>query len=365
MIRLLCVAGARPNFVKIAPLHRAFTAHPALSSRIVHTGQHYDRKMSDVFFEQLGIPEPDVHLGVGSGTHAQQTAAVMVAMEAEMVARRPDALLVVGDVNSTLAAALAAVKLHIPVVHVESGLRSGDRGMPEEINRIATDAISDYCFVTERSGMEHLAAEGVPEHKRFMVGNVMIDSLMAIKPRAEAVGQAKAMGLSDPYALVTLHRPATVDDRDNLTRALGHLEELAEVLRPVLPLHPRTRARLEAFGLLERLEALPGIVLAAPMGYVEFTSLMMTSTLVFTDSGGIQEETTALGVPCVTMRPSTERPVTIEVGTNVLFPVERSGLGALARKARDGEWKQGALPEGWDGQAAGRVADILAKELGG
>lgn len=330
----------------------------------MHTGQHYDRKMSDVFFEQLGIPEPDVHLGVGSGTHAQQTAAVMVAMEAEMSKNRPDAIVVVGDVNSTLAAALAAAKLHIPVIHVESGLRSGDRHMPEEINRIATDAISDLCFVTEPSGMEHLAAEGVPEDRRFLVGNVMIDSLMAIRPRAQQVAQARTMGLTEPYALVTLHRPATVDDPDNLARALDHLEELAGVLRPVLPLHPRTRSRLESFGLMERLEALPGIMLAAPMGYVEFTSLMMTATLVFTDSGGIQEETTALGIPCVTMRPSTERPVTIDVGTNVLFPVEHSGLGRLARRARDGAWKKGARPEGWDGHAAERVAEILAAKLG-
>jgi UDP-N-acetylglucosamine 2-epimerase (non-hydrolysing) len=365
MIRLLCVAGARPNFVKIAPLHRAFQAHPELSSRIVHTGQHYDRRLSDLFFEQLGIPDPDVHLGVGSGSHAEQTAAVMIAMEQELQANRPDALVVVGDVNSTLAATLVAVKLHIPVAHVESGLRSGDREMPEEINRVATDAISDFCYVTEPAGMAHLAAEGIPAERCHMAGNVMIDSLLAIRPAAEAAGQAVAMGLRGPYCLVTLHRPRTVDDPANLARALGHLEELASVLTPVLPLHPRTKARLDAFGLSARLEAIPGLVLAPPLGYVEFTSLMQSACLVVTDSGGIQEETTALGIPCLTMRPSTERPVTVDVGTNVLFPVESSGIGALATQARDGSWKKGRIPKGWDGQAAPRVAAHLADALRG
>ena len=363
MIRLLCVAGARPNFVKIAPLHRAFMAHPELTSRIAHTGQHYDRRLSGLFFEQLGIPDPDVHLGVGSGSHAQQTAAVMQAIEGELMANRPDALVVVGDVNSTLAAALVAVKLHIPVAHVESGLRSGDRDMPEEINRIATDAISDFCYVTEPAGMTHLAAEGIPAARCYLAGNVMIDSLMAIKPAAVSAGQARKMGLDSPYCLVTLHRPRTVDDPTNLARALGHLEELAGVLTPVLPLHPRTRARLESFGLLPRLEAVPGLILAPPLGYVEFTSLMLSASLVVTDSGGIQEETTAVGIPCLTMRPSTERPVTVDVGTNVLFPVESSGIGALASKALAGSWKKGEIPEGWDGHAAPRVAAHLATAL--
>ncbi|MBO6575363.1 MAG: UDP-N-acetylglucosamine 2-epimerase (non-hydrolyzing) [Rhodothermales bacterium] len=364
MIRLLCIAGARPNFVKIAPLHRAFSAHPGLESRIVHTGQHYDRRMSDLFFEQLGLPEPDLHLGVGSGSHARQTAAVMEALEPVLMEDRPDAVVVVGDVNSTLAAALTAVKLHIPVAHVEAGLRSGDRGMPEEINRLATDAISDLCYVSEPSGMAHLRAEGVPESRIVFAGNVMIDSLVAIREQARVVGQAKAMGLSGPFALVTLHRPATVDQADTLARAVDYLEELAASLPIVMPMHPRTRGCLESHGLLERLQAISGILVASPMGYLEFMSLMLDAALVFTDSGGIQEETTFLGIPCLTMRPSTERPVTVTEGTNELFPLGSTGLTEKARAVLSGRWKAGRIPEGWDGKAAERIAAHLAETLG-
>ncbi|MFT5144294.1 MAG: UDP-N-acetylglucosamine 2-epimerase (non-hydrolyzing) [Thalassolituus oleivorans] len=306
-----------------------------------------------------------MHLGVGSGSHAAQTAAVMLAIEPILLSEKPDAIVVVGDVNSTLASALVAAKLHVPVAHVEAGLRSGDRSMPEEINRIATDAISDYCYVSEPSGATHLAAEGVPAEKIIFAGNVMIDSLVAIRDKAAALNQAAVLGLkSGGFALITLHRPQTVDDPVQMARALDHLDDVLKVMPAVMPLHPRTRARLEEFGLAERIAKMPGLLTTLPLGYLEFASLMQDAWLVVTDSGGIQEETTFLGVPCITMRPSTERPVTVTEGTNVIFPVGSVGLPALVEKARSGQWKKGVIPKGWDGAAATRIAAHLAAVLG-
>ena len=359
---LLSVVGARPNFVKVGALHRAFERHPALAPRVLHTGQHYDEQMSDVFFRQLGLPEPDVYLGVGGGTHAEQTARVMVTFERELLRRRPDGVVVVGDVNSTVACALVCAKLHVPLAHVEAGLRSGDRTMPEEVNRVVTDAVADLLFVTEPSGAENLRREGVPDAKVHFVGNVMIDTLARHRAAAEAEGTAAALGLgAGRYVLMTMHRPATVDHADGLADVVDLCERLAAQAPVVFPLHPRTRAGLDEAGLLDRLGAVPGVRLSEPVGYLAFLHLQMHAGCVVTDSGGIQEETTALGVPCVTLRPSTERPVTVDVGTNVLMDLDPEPVAEAVGRALAGDWKGGAVPDLWDGRAAERVADVLAE----
>lgn len=366
MIDVALVAGARPNFIKVGALERAFREHEGLRPFIIHTGQHYDAKMSDVFFRQLGLPEPDIHLGIGSGTHAEQTARVMTEIEKVFLDRKPDVVLVVGDVNSTVAAALTAQKLHIPVVHVEAGLRSGDRGMPEEINRLVTDAISDMLYVSEPSGMKHLRAEGQPEEKILHVGNVMIDSLRRFEDAAAATGYHEELGVeAGSYVLITAHRPAMVDDADNLAVFIEALERISELGPIVFPVHPRTMNRLRDAGLAARLEARDNVFLTEPIGYLEFLCLMMKAGLVLTDSGGIQEETTALGVPCATVRPNTERPATIETGTNELVELNVDVLVGAARRALSGNWKSGQIPDLWDGHAAERIADDLARRFGG
>lgn len=360
-IRLLAVAGARPNFMKIAPLmkellRRADRFEPIL----VHTGQHYDQAMSESFFRDLAIPEPDVNLGVGSGTHAEQTAQVLVAIEKLLLERRPDVVLVVGDVNSTIAATLAAVKLHVPVAHVESGLRSGDRAMPEEINRILTDAVSDWLFTTEPAAEANLLREGVPPERIHFVGNVMIDTLLAHRERARALDTLERLGLEPGrYAVLTLHRPSNVDSAGQLRRLFGVLSRLGDRLPVVFPVHPRTRNAIENNLKGERIH----LRMTEPLGYLEFLRLLMDAQLVLTDSGGIQEETTALGVPCLTLRDSTERPVTVTEGTNTIVGTDPEAIEVAIEKQLSRKATESRRPALWDGQAAVRIVEILERDL--
>jgi len=359
------VAGARPNFMKLAPVVRALSGRSDLRYRIVHTGQHYDEAMNDVFFAQLGIPAPDVHLEVGSGSHAVQTARILERYEAHLIERRPDATVVFGDVNSTVACALAAVKLGIPVAHVEAGLRSFDRSMPEEINRLLTDAIASLLLVTEPSGLENLRREGVSEDKIKLVGNVMIDTLRAYLPEARAKQTARTLGLSPKqYGVVTLHRPSNVDDPATLTELVKTLRSFSEELPLVFAVHPRTRASAERAGIGPLLA--PGqdrFICVGPQPYIENLSLVADAAVVFTDSGGLQEETTVLGVPCITMRDNTERPITIERGSSRLVGNDPGRLRAAFRDLRAGRWKTSQEIPLWDGRAGERVADALAAWL--
>jgi len=356
---VLMVAGARPNFMKIAPVASAMRADGRLRGTIVHTGQHYDREMSELFFEQLEIPEPEIRLGVGSGSHAQQTAEIMMRLEPVLLERRPAVVLVVGDVNSTIASALVAVKLGIPVAHVEAGLRSFDRTMPEEINRVLTDAISTWLFVTERSGLEHLTNEGIAADKVHFTGNVMIDTLMRCREQASKLDAPRKMGLAPrAYALMTLHRPANVDEGSQLEAMLGPIRELGESMPVIFPVHPRTRKMLQGL----KGEGSDTLRMCEPLGYLEFLGLMSQARLVLTDSGGIQEETTVLGVPCVTLRDNTERPVTLLEGTNHLAGTAPDGIRRSIREAL-GAKAEPRCPELWDGRAAERIVDILAGDL--
>ena len=360
-IRLLAVAGARPNFMKIAPLmkellRRADRFEPIL----VHTGQHYDQAMSESFFRDLAIPEPDVNLGVGSGTHGEQTAQVLVAIEKILLERRPDVVLVVGDVNSTIAATLAAVKLHIPVAHVEAGLRSWDRAMPEEVNRVLTDAVSDWLFTTEPSAEANLLREGVPSERIHFVGNVMIDTLLAHREHALALDTLDRLGLEPRrYAVLTLHRPSNVDSADQLRRLFGVLSRLGDRLPVVFPVHPRTRNAIETNLKGERIN----LRMTEPLGYLEFLRLLMDAQMVLTDSGGIQEETTALGVPCLTLRDSTERPVTVSEGTNTIVGTDPGAIEIAIEKQLARPPAQSRLPALWDGRAAVRIVEILERDL--
>ncbi len=365
MIRVLSVVGTRPNFIKIGALHHAFSAHPALLPRLIHTGQHYDARMSEVFFDQLELPQPDQYLGVGSGSHAAQTAATMVALEKVFLDEKPDLVVVVGDVNSTLAGALVAAKLHLPMVHVEAGLRSFDRRMPEEINRLVTDALADVLYVTEQSGLDNLKREGVADEKVCFVGNVMIDSLVRFREKAAALKTAGGFGLAPKaYVLMTMHRPANVDDPVNLARLVEIVHTITARVPVIFPVHPRTRNRLAAEGHLDALDALSGLHLIEPIGYLEFLSLMADAGLLVTDSGGIQEETTFLKVPCVTLRDSTERPVTITLGTNEMLPLDVDPITDAVQRAFAGQWKQGQTPPLWDGHAATRIADDIVDRFG-
>ena len=354
---ILTVVGARPNFVKMAPIIQEINRR-GISQVFVHTGQHYDERMSAVFFDELGMPKPDIYLGVGSASHAEQTARVMMSFEKVLLDHQPGLVVVAGDVNSTLACALTAAKLHIPVAHIESGLRSFDREMPEEINRILTDHISDLLLITEPSGRKNLLAEGVAEEKMFFVGNTMIDSLEKHLAAALAKKPWEAFGYAPgAYALTTLHRPANVDDENTLRGILGALEEIGRELPVLFPAHPRTLARLESWAI-----ELHNIRPVEPLGYLDFLGLMARAGMVLTDSGGIQEETTALGVPCITIRENTERPVTIDVGTNRLAGTRGIDILAAYRELRTHS-SHGRRPELWDGQAAGRVVDIFEKWL--
>ena len=360
MIKVLNVVGARPNFMKIAPIVAEIGRRDEVEQVLVHTGQHYDEAMSDAFFNDLGIPRPDVNLEVGSGTHAEQTARVMLAIEPVLAEHRPDWVVVVGDVNSTIAATLVAVKLGIKVAHVEAGLRSRDRAMPEEINRLATDAIADLLLTPSRDADANLLAEGHAPEKVVFVGNVMIDSLFAQRERARASRVLDDLGLEPgAYAALTLHRPSNVDDAATLGRIFGALERIAERLPIVFAVHPRTRARMREFGL----EPSSRIRLVDPLGYLDFLKLYSESRLVLTDSGGIQEETTALGIPCLTLRENTERPITVSEGTNRVVGTDPERIVSAAEEILDGRVTfEGRVPEFWDGRTAARIVDSLVQK---
>jgi len=360
-VKIISIAGARPNFIKIAPLMKAFEVTDGIEAMLVHTGQHYDERMSDLFFRQLDIPEPDVNLGVGSAGHAVQTAEIMKAFEPVLLEQRPDAVLVVGDVNSTIACGLVAVKLGITLIHVEAGLRSFDRTMPEEINRILTDTISDILFCTERSGVENLRREGIARERIFLVGNVMIDTLLGNRRRAEQSAILDELALqAGGYAVLTLHRPANVDHPVVFGRLLDALEVIQQEMPVVFPIHPRTRKNLDTSPLGRRLVAMHNIRLIDPAGYLDFLKLMGAAKAVLTDSGGIQEETTILGVPCLTLRPNTERPVTTEIGSSRLVGSDTRKIVTAWRDIRAGRWPAPQTPQLWDGRAAERIARILA-----
>ena len=369
---VMCVVGARPNFMKMAPILRALAAHqPPLTALLVHTGQHYDQGMSHQLFEDLGLPRPDLNLEVGSGSHAVQTAEVMRRFEPALDEHQPSCVLVVGDVNSTLACTLVAVKKGVPVVHVEAGLRSYDRKMPEEINRVLTDQVADRLYTTERSALDNLLREGISAERVVFVGNVMIDSLVTNRPHARPIADTLAAHGIAPellshargHGVVTLHRPSNVDDADTLRSLLGVLREVSASLPLVFALHPRTRNNIERFGLADMIDH-QRMALLPPQGYLEMLGLMRDATLVLTDSGGLQEETTALGVPCLTLRENTERPITAEQGTNTLVGRDpqaiRDGVAEILR----GDGKRGRVPELWDGHAADRIAADLWQWLG-
>ncbi|BCT69223.1 UDP-N-acetylglucosamine 2-epimerase (non-hydrolyzing) [Nitrosospira sp. NRS527] len=368
MKSLYLVAGARPNFMKIAPIVRALQSHGGLTYKIIHTGQHYDREMNEVFFEELGIPQPDIFMAAGGGSHAQQTGKIMLAFEELCNTERPDAVLVVGDVNSTLACSIVAKKLSIPVAHVEAGLRSGDMTMPEEINRVVTDSIADWFFVTEPSGIAHLKREGKPDAAIHYAGHVMVDNLLY---QAEKLVRSDTSGFETSnfktvcanndakYGVVTLHRPSNVDSAEMLARIVGALREIATELPLAFPVHPRTRGTLEKFGI----DLGPNITLVGPQPYMSFLHLWKDAAVVLTDSGGLQEETTALGVPCITIRENTERPVTVDEGSNVVAGTDPARIVAEVRKVLRGEGKQGRRPHLWDGRAAQRIVEVLAREL--
>jgi UDP-N-acetylglucosamine 2-epimerase (non-hydrolysing) len=358
-LSLLLVAGARPNFMKVAPLMREFRAHPDLfDARLVHTGQHYDEAMSAVFFDDLEIPKPDVHLGVGSAGHAVQTARIMEAFEPVLLADRPDWIIVVGDVNSTLACTLVAAKMAppVPVAHVEAGLRSGDRTMPEEINRIVTDALSDLLFTTSPDADRNLRREGVERRRIHRVGNVMIDTLRRSVAKSDGSDVMRRRGIAPPFALLTLHRPSNVDDEAALRRIVGALEEIGREVPIIFPAHPRTARRLETFGL-----RLGGVRVIEPLGYLDFLHLQKRAALVLTDSGGIQEESAILGVPCLTLRENTERPVTVTHGTNRLVGSDpRLIVREALRILKAGRRRRRPIPL-WDGRAAARIARVFAR----
>ena len=350
-MRILHVVGARPNFMKLAPVYGALAARPGIDQILVHTGQHYDVSMSDVFFQQLEIPEPNYNLGVGSASHAHQTAEIMVRLEPVLLERKPDRVIVYGDVNSTVASALVCAKLLIPIDHVEAGLRSFDRTMPEEINRILTDRVADYLFTPSVDGNENLLKEGVSPDRIHLVGNVMIDTLKRLLPRTNT-----AQPREKNYALVTLHRPSNVDDSAELARILSALNEIASDIQIIFPVHPRTAQMIRG---LQLHDLSPNLQLIEPLGYLEFLTLQCHAAFLITDSGGIQEETTFLGIPCLTVRENTERPITVTTGTNILVGKDMERLKLEARKIFAGNGKKGSVPPLWDGKAGERIADIL------
>ena len=361
-MKIINVVGARPNLVKIAPLLREMRRHERIEPLLVHTGQHYDQKLSDIFFQQMKISEPDFNLDVGSGSQAWQTAEILKRIEPVLMDNRPDLVLVVGDVNSTVAASLAAAKLGIPIAHVEAGLRSFDRSMPEEINRVVTDALADHLFVTEQEAVENLLKEGRPRERIYFVGNVMIDALEQFLPVAQKSRIAEDLGLVSngsfqAFGLVTLHRPSNVDASATLASLMRALECVADMVPLIFPVHPRTRQKLSQLGIKDSAE----LRLVDPLGYLEFICLLSHARIVLTDSGGIQEETTALGIPCLTLRENTERPVTVTRGTNHIVGQDFEKTKAKAREILGGNCKKGERPELWDGHAAERIVEILLK----
>ena len=368
---IICIVGARPNFMKIAPIMVALKEFgPALEVTLVHTGQHYDVAMNEQYFQALGIPSPDINLEVGSGSHAVQTAEVMCRFEAALEGKNPTAILVVGDVNSTIACALVATKKGIPVIHVEAGLRSFDRAMPEEINRVLTDQISDMLFTTEPSGRDNLLREGVADKRIHFVGNVMIDTLRhnlvrAISTSTIVIDAGRPGFVNDEkkYAVITMHRPSNVDDEAVLCSLINTVVTISKQLPVILPLHPRTKSMIDKFGFGKLLDT-PDILLLPPMGYLEMLGLMKDAKVVLTDSGGIQEETTALGVPCITLRNNTERPITVEEGTNTIAGQDSQTILTIFNEVMRNGGKGGRIPQYWDGRASNRIADVIANEFG-
>ena len=363
-MKIVNIVGARPNLVKIAPLMREMRKHGEIQPLLVHTGQHYDEKLSEVFFRQMGIPEPDVNLEVGSGSQASQTGEILKRIEPVLVEHRPDLLLVVGDVNSTIAASLAAAKLGIPIAHVEAGLRSFDRGMPEEINRVLTDAISDYLFVTEKDAIENLVREGRPRERIHFTGNVMIDALEQFLPLARKSKIGDELGLASggafrPFGVLTLHRPSNVDSISTLERLMSAIEGVAAEIPVIFPVHPRTQQKIEQLGSRNHYRTRT----IAPMGYLDFVCLLSHARVVLTDSGGIQEETTALGVPCLTLRENTERPVTVTEGTNQIVGQDPAKIARAAAEIMSGKAKTGHVPQLWDGKASERIVEIILREV--
>ena len=384
-MKIISVVGARPNFMKMAPVHKEFEKLSAIQSScwegsgqkshqeagqavehlICHTGQHYDEKMSKVFFTDLELPQPDFYLGVGSGSHAEQTAKVMIEFEKVLIREKPDLVIVYGDVNSTVACSLVAAKMGVKIAHVESGLRSFDRTMPEEINRIVTDHLSDYLFVTEKSGIENLRREGISEDNIFFVGNTMIDSLVTYLPQAERSTVLKLYNVRPSnYILVTLHRPTNVDDIENVEHIIRLLNKLAEKRKIIFPVHPRTKTVLDRLNSVpaDMLNISPNLILTDPIGYIDFLCLMKNAEFVITDSGGIQEETTFLNVQCITVRENTERPVTVDIGTNYLIGTNLKRLEETAIHILDGKIKNGKIPLYWDGSTSQRVVETLVKK---
>jgi UDP-N-acetylglucosamine 2-epimerase (non-hydrolysing) len=361
MKRILNIVGARPNFMKIAPIQREMQNHGSqFEPVLVHTGQHYDKRMSKLFFDDLQLPKPDFYLGVGSGSHAQQTAKIMIEFEKICQELRPDLIIVVGDVNSTAACSMVASKLWIPIAHVEAGLRSFDRRMPEEINRIVTDALSDYLFTTEEAGNRNLRNEGVAESKIHFVGHVMIDSLIYFLEKARQSDILERLNLEPRnYALVTLHRPSNVDVKENLIRIIDAFGVIQKDIPIIFPVHPRTQKNIENFGLQSRVDSLKNFKLIPPVGYLDFIQLEQNARLLLTDSGGIQEETTYLQLPCLTLRENTERPVTVELGTNEIVGNDTEKIIGGVEKILANNWKTGKIPPLWDGEAAKRIVDII------
>ncbi|MBK9271306.1 MAG: UDP-N-acetylglucosamine 2-epimerase (non-hydrolyzing) [Saprospiraceae bacterium] len=366
-MKILSVVGARPNFIKVAPLHRIFSEkNESIQSIIVHTGQHFDEKMSQVFFEQLSLPIPDYFLGVGHGTPTEVSAKIMLAFEPVLIKERPDLVIVVGDVTSTLACALVANKLDIQLAHVEAGLRSFDRSMPEEINRILTDQLSDFLFTTECVAKKNLIKENIPEEKIFFVGNCMIDSLVYYQNETSGLEKLKELGIEPgKYMMMTMHRPSNVDSALGLDRILNILKRMLPIgMKVIFPLHPRTKQKLIEFGLFDSLIDLPHLILTEPLGYLEFINLLRFSLLAITDSGGIQEETTYLGIPCITLRKSTERPITVDEGSNTLIPdLDVDRIMDLLDQIVAKKYKKSQVPEMWDGRAAVRIYEILLHGL--
>ncbi len=360
LLTIHLIAAARPNFMKVAPLFHALSAEDWCRPLIIHTGQHYDANMSDDFFRDFNLPEPAYHLGIGSGSHAEQTGNVMIAYEKICLKSRPDWLVVVGDVNPTAACSMTAAKLGIPIVHLEAGLRSGDRGMPEEINRLVTDVLADVLWTPSPDADKNLAREGISQEKITRIGNIMMDSFELLKPQIEADKTLEKYGYKKhSYGVVTFHRPSNVDHMKVLATIIDQLCHVSEMIQLIFPIHPRTRQRLNEFGLMERLAAAPNIRLLEPVSYIPFMALVKSAKLILTDSGGVQEETTYLDIPCLTVRPNTERPITVTEGTNKL--VKPEAVVTEAQKALSGDWQRGKKPDLWDGQAAKRAARDLKR----
>lgn len=359
---IILVVGARPNFMKIAPIYAELESRgqPLI---LLHTGQHYDDNMSKVFFDDLGMPKPDIYLGIGSGSHAYQTATVMIEFEKICQEKEPSMVVVVGDVNSTVACSIVCAKLTIPCAHVEAGLRSFDREMPEEINRILTDSVADLLLTPSPDGDENLRAEGVAEERIVRVGNVMIDSLYSNLEKAKQSSVKSDLGLQEKYAILTLHRPSNVDVKDNFAGIIGALEHIGKNIQIIFPMHPRTEKMAKSFSLYERIESIPNIVITGPIGYLDFVALMASSSLALTDSGGLQEETTALGIPCITLRENTERPITVTEGTNTIVGCDPELIKRTAIDVLETGGKSGRIPELWDGKTSQRIADVLLQYI--